>query len=100
MWCIEALRIVFHENVPKEVLKRSCSWFLSVFEGLSCLKSNFRIHAKLSIAFHLHSLLEILRLNKYRFYPCKRRCNRAEKCFSIHEAGGLCGLKSNFRKHA
>ena len=46
MWFIQALRIVFHENVPEEVLEISCSWFLGVFEGLSCLKSNFRKHAK------------------------------------------------------
>ena len=42
MWCIQALRIVFHENVPEEVPEMSCSWFLCVYEGLSCLKSNFR----------------------------------------------------------
>ena len=46
MWFIQALRIVFHENVPEEVLEISCSWFLGVFEGLSCLKFNFRKHAK------------------------------------------------------
>ena len=50
MWFIQALRIVFRENVPEEVLERhlemSCSWFLGVFEGLSCLKSNFRKHTK------------------------------------------------------
>ena len=46
MWFIQALRIVFHENVPEEVLEISCSWFLGVFEGLSCLKSNVRKHAK------------------------------------------------------
>ena len=46
MWFIQALRIVFHENVPEEVLEMSYSWFLGVFEGLSCLKSNFRKHAK------------------------------------------------------
>ena len=28
MWFIQALRIVFHENVPEEVLEMSCSWFL------------------------------------------------------------------------
>ena len=43
---IQALRIVFHENVPEEVLEIRFSWFLGVFEGLSCLKSNFRKHAK------------------------------------------------------
>ena len=42
----QALRIVLHENVPEEVLEMSWSWFLGVFEGLSCLKSNFRKHAK------------------------------------------------------
>jgi len=46
MWFTPALRIVFHENVPEEVLEMSCPWFLGVFEGLSCLKSNFRNHAK------------------------------------------------------
>ena len=46
MWFIQALRIVFHENVPEEVLEISCSWFLGVLEGLSCLKSSFRKHAK------------------------------------------------------
>ena len=46
MWFIQALRIVFHENVPEEVLEISCSWFLGVFEELSWLKSNFRKHAK------------------------------------------------------
>ena len=47
MWFIQALRIVFHENVvPEEVLEMRCSWFLGVFEGLSCLKSNFSKHAK------------------------------------------------------
>ena len=34
MWFIQALQIVFHENVPEEVLERhlemSCSWFLGV----------------------------------------------------------------------
>ena len=38
----QALRIVFHENVPEEVLEMSCSWFLDVFGRLSGLKSNFR----------------------------------------------------------
>jgi len=37
MWFIQALRIVFHEIVPEEVLEMSCSWFLGVLEGLSCL---------------------------------------------------------------
>ena len=46
MWFIQALRIVFHENVPEEVLEMSCSSFLGVFEGQSCLKSNFGKHAK------------------------------------------------------
>ena len=47
MWFIQALGIVFHENVPEEVLELSCSWFLGIFEGISGLKSNFRKHAKL-----------------------------------------------------
>ena len=46
MWFIQALGIVFHENVPQEVLEMTCSFFLGVFEGLSGLKSNFRKHAK------------------------------------------------------
>ena len=46
MWFIQALRIVFHENVPEEVLEMSCSWFLGIFEGLSRLKSNLRKHAR------------------------------------------------------
>ena len=46
MWFIQALRIVFHENVPEEVLEMNCFWFFGVFEGLSCLKSNFGKHAK------------------------------------------------------
>ena len=46
MWFIQALRIVFHENIHEEVLELSCSWFLGVFEELSCLKSNYRKHAK------------------------------------------------------
>ena len=33
MWFIQALRIVFHENVPEEVLDMSCSWFLDFFWG-------------------------------------------------------------------
>ena len=39
MWFIQALRIVFHENVPEEVLAMSCSWFVDVLGGLSGLKS-------------------------------------------------------------
>ena len=31
MWFIEALRKVFHENIPEEVFEMSCSWFLDVF---------------------------------------------------------------------
>ena len=50
MWFIQALRIVFHENVPQQVLEMSCSWLLGVFEGLSGLKSNFRKHAKYRIS--------------------------------------------------
>jgi len=61
---IQALRIVFHENVPEEVFEMSCSWFLGVFEGLSYLKSNLGNTRSRSIAFQLHSLLEIFRLNK------------------------------------
>ena len=45
MWFIQALRIVLHENIPEEVLQMSCSWFLDVLGGLSCLKSNFRKRA-------------------------------------------------------
>ena len=33
VWLIQALRIVFHENVPEEVLEMSCSWFLDVLGG-------------------------------------------------------------------
>ena len=64
MWFIQALRMVFHEKVPQEVLEMSCSWFLGVFEGLSYLKSNLGNTRSRSIAFQLHSLLEIFRLNK------------------------------------
>ena len=46
MWFIQALRIVFHENVPEEILEMRCSWFLGLLERLSCLKSNSRKHAK------------------------------------------------------
>jgi len=57
---IQALRIVFHKIVPEEVLEMSCSWFLGVFEGLSCLKSNFRKHAKqeyrISVSFSLGNI--------------------------------------------
>ena len=45
MWFIQSLRIVFHENVPEEILEMRCSWFLDVSGGLSGLKSNFRKHA-------------------------------------------------------
>ena len=45
MWFIQALRIVFHENLPEEVLEMSCSRFPDVLGALSCLKSNFRKHA-------------------------------------------------------
>ena len=31
MWFIQALRTVFHENVPEEVLEVSFSWCLDVF---------------------------------------------------------------------
>ena len=31
MWFIQALRIVFHDNLPEEVLQMSCSWFLDVW---------------------------------------------------------------------
>ena len=64
MWFIQALQIVFHENVPEEVLEMSCSWFLGVFEGLSCLKSNLGNTRSRSIALQLHSLSEIFHLNK------------------------------------
>ena len=33
MWFIQALRIVFHENVPEEVHEMSCSWFLYFLGG-------------------------------------------------------------------
>ena len=45
MWFIQAVGIVFHENVPEEVLEMSCSWFLNVLGGLSGLKSYVRKHA-------------------------------------------------------
>ena len=41
MWFIQALRIVFHENVPEEVLEMSCSWFLDVFLGIIWTKIQF-----------------------------------------------------------
>ena len=42
MWFIQALRIVFHENVPEEVFQMSCSWFLDFSGRLSGPKYNFR----------------------------------------------------------
>ena len=39
MWFIQALRILFHENVPEEVLEMSCSWFLDFLRRLSGFKS-------------------------------------------------------------
>ena len=45
MWFIQALGIVFHENVPEDVLEMSCPWFLDVLGGLSGFKSYFRKHA-------------------------------------------------------
>ena len=44
MWFIEALRIVFHKNVPEEVLEMSCSWFVDFLGRLSGLKSYIRKH--------------------------------------------------------
>ena len=41
---IQAMRIVFHENVPEEVLEMSCSWFLDFLVRLSGFKSYFRKH--------------------------------------------------------
>ena len=61
MWFIQALRIVFHENVPEKVLEMmSCSWFLDVLGGLSGLKSNFTKHAyRRSITYQLAIQLKI-----------------------------------------
>ena len=44
MWFIQALRILFYENVPEEVFERSCSWFLDFLERLSVFKSYFKKH--------------------------------------------------------
>ena len=41
MWFIQALRIVFHENVPEEVLEMSCSWFVDFLGRLSSFKSAY-----------------------------------------------------------
>ena len=46
MWFIQAVGIVFHENVPEEVLEMTCFLFLGVLKGLSGLKSNFRKRTK------------------------------------------------------
>ena len=45
MWFIQVLRVVFHENVPEEVLEMSFLGFLMFLGGLSGLKSCFRKHA-------------------------------------------------------
>ena len=60
MWFIQALRIVFHENEPEEVLEMSCSWFLEFLGRLSGLKSYFRKHVyRRSITHQLRILLKI-----------------------------------------
>ena len=60
MWFIQALRIVFHENVPEEVLEMSCSWFVDFLGRLSSFKSYFRKHVKRrSITHKLRILLKI-----------------------------------------
>ena len=60
MWFIQGLRIVFHENVPQEVLEMSCSWFLDILRGLSGLKPYFRKHAlRRSITHQLRILSKI-----------------------------------------
>ena len=41
MWFIQALRIVFHDNVPEKLLEMSCSWFLGVFLGIIWPKVQF-----------------------------------------------------------
>ena len=41
MWFIQALRRVFHDNVPEEVLEMSWSWFLDVFLGIIWPKVQF-----------------------------------------------------------
>ena len=45
MWFIEALRVVFHENVPEEVLEMSFLGFLMFLGVFLGLKSCFRKHA-------------------------------------------------------
>ena len=51
MWFIQALRIVFHENAPEEVLEMSCSWFVDFLGRLSGFKSYFRIRPVKSLSF-------------------------------------------------
>ena len=93
MWFIQALRIVFHENVPEEVHEMSCSWFLGVFEGLSCLKSNFRKHARQEYRISASFSWKYFVLTSNVSIPVKVvvmihfSLHRAEKCSSLHEAG-------------
>ena len=70
MWFIQALEIVFHENVPEEVLELSCSWFLGIFEGIT---SNSSIPVEVIVMIHFS-------------------LNRAEKCSSIHSYLAFCIL--------
>ena len=64
MWFIQALRIVFHENVPEKVLEMSCSWFLVFLTDYLASNPMLGNMRSRSIAFQLHSLLKIFRLNK------------------------------------
>ena len=52
MWFIQALRIVFHENVPEKVLEMSCSWFLvflTDYLASKHAKQEYRISASFSL---------------------------------------------------
>ena len=68
MWFIQALRIVFYENIPEEVLEMSCSWFLDFLERLSGFKSYFRKHVwRWSITHQLRILLKICPVKSLSF---------------------------------
>ena len=85
MWFIQALRIVFHENVPQEVLEMSCSWFLGVFEGLSGLKSNLgNSHFSFILSWKYFVSGSSVSIPVKVVVLIHFSLNRAEKCSSIH----------------
>ena len=51
MWFIQALRIVFHEHVPAEVLEMSCSWFVDFFGGIIGLQILF-LETRVAAEYH------------------------------------------------